>query len=59
MKQPYVIYTQNQEIKLTKEEFERYLRDAYEAGRKDGYNDRHKECYNTIDLDWYLNPNTD
>ena len=36
---PLVIYTTDKEIKLTKEEFEKYLADAYDAGHSDGYNE--------------------
>ena len=36
---PLVIYISGQEIKLTKEEFEQFLKEAYEAGHSDGYNE--------------------
>ena len=35
---PLVIYIADKEIKLTKEELEKYLKEAYDAGHNDGYN---------------------
>ena len=52
---PIVLYVANKEIKLTKEEFEQYIKDAYDAGRKEGYNEGVASCrqYN-----WWNTPIT-
>lgn len=41
---PIVLYVADKNIKLTKEEFEQYIKDAYDAGRKEGYNEGVASC---------------
>ena len=36
---PLVIYIKDKDIKLTKEELEKYLKEAYDAGHSDGYSE--------------------
>ena len=61
------IYIENGRLSLTKEEFERYLEDAYQEGLRDGrsytygsaapsINDNYGSsvCYNGESLDWTL-----
>lgn len=60
------IYIENGRLSLTKEEFERYLEDAYQEGLRDGrsytygsvqsINDNYGSsvCYNGESLDWTI-----
>lgn len=36
---PIIIYATDKKITLSTEEFEKYIRDAYDAGHKEGYNE--------------------
>ena len=57
---PIIIYTgQKDEVKLTKEEFEKYINEAYDQGYKNGYSEGIKwgpykinttPYYNTFDI---------
>lgn len=41
---PIIIYSKDELIKLTKEEFEKYIMDAYTAGRQEGYAEGVASC---------------
>ena len=50
---PIVLYVADKNIKLTKEEFEQYIKDAYDAGRQEGYNEGVASCRR---YDWWNTP---
>ena len=53
---PLVIYIKDKKIELTREEFEVYLKDAYNAGYSDGYA-ASKSWWNNPTITWTTNPN--
>ena len=52
---PIVIYLADKKITLTREEFEQYIKDAYDAGRAEGYNEGVASCRK---YDWWNTPIT-
>ena len=52
---PLVVYMTDKEITITKEEFEKFLTDAYNAGHTDGYN---KGYASGKSYGWWNNPVT-
>lgn len=52
---PIVVYLTDKKITLTREDFEQYIKDAYDAGRAEGYNEGVASCRR---YDWWNVPIT-